>query len=196
MRDEIKADEIDEQRRQWPRRHGGFNACFFVEFALPAERWVVRFPIPVSLPKVILDEKTDIEVATMRYVSAKTTIPVPKIHAYAFSDAGFDGLFYIIMDYADGLTLEGLDFKASEAWGNLIIGGDQTPMAKRSMNRWHISTSSSICVRNRPLSMEVALQDLDGLQPEDIFPSATFSTTGELVDRLLRLADNKVGLEY
>lgn len=93
MRRQIKTAEIDAARDRWiaalddsdicrlassfrggdpctifrPRQHGTFNVCFFVEFQSPWARWVVRTPIPVSLPKVLMDEKTEIEVATMRY---------------------------------------------------------------------------------------------------------------------------------
>jgi hypothetical protein len=92
MRSQIKVDEIAEARGRWvdslndndicrlassfrggdtcttfqPRKHGAFNVCFFVEFKSPQQRWVVRIPIPISLPKAMLDEKTEIEVATMR----------------------------------------------------------------------------------------------------------------------------------
>ena len=89
----MKIDEAEEERRRWvgaldedeicrlassfrhgdqctvfqPRKHGAFNVCFFVEFdESPPERWVVRIPIPATLPKAVLDEKTEIELATMR----------------------------------------------------------------------------------------------------------------------------------
>jgi hypothetical protein len=106
MRDPIKMDEIDEERERWvvdldeeeaevcrlasslrggdpctifqPRRHGAFNVCFFVEFASPAERWVIRTPIPVSTPQAMFDEKTEIELATMRQVGF--LVPSPFIH--------------------------------------------------------------------------------------------------------------------
>jgi hypothetical protein len=50
-----------------PRRRGSFNLCFCVEFQSPSEQWVVRIPIPATLPnKAMMDEKTEIELATMR----------------------------------------------------------------------------------------------------------------------------------
>lgn len=53
-----------------------------------------------------------------------------------------------------------------------------------------------VCVCNRPLSIEVALQELDGLQPGAIFlPQRTLSTAREYVDGLLGLADNKLEKE-
>lgn len=92
MRDEIKMDKMEEERDRWlaaldetelcsfassfrngdqcrifkPRERGAFNVCFFVEFDSPRERWVVRIPIPSCVPKSMWDEKTEIELATMR----------------------------------------------------------------------------------------------------------------------------------
>jgi len=92
MRDEMMMDEMDDERDRWlaaldeieicslassfrngdqckifkPREHGAFNVCFFVEFDSPRERWVVRIPIPSCVPKAMWDEKTEIELATMR----------------------------------------------------------------------------------------------------------------------------------
>lgn len=53
-----------------------------------------------------------------------------------------------------------------------------------------------ISVCNRPLSIDVALQELDGLQPGAIFPPRkTLSTASKFVDGLLRLAHNKLEKE-
>jgi hypothetical protein len=92
MRSQIKTDKIEAERARWvaalndsdvcrlassfrggdpctifrPRQHGAFNVCFFVEFKSPWQCWVVRFPIPITLSKAVLDEKTEVEVTTMR----------------------------------------------------------------------------------------------------------------------------------
>ncbi|KAK4237601.1 hypothetical protein C8A03DRAFT_44572 [Achaetomium macrosporum] len=249
MRDCITTDRIEEERGRWvdtldeveicrlasffhngdqctvfqPRRRGAFNVCFFVEFESTRERWVVRMPIPAMHPKAVLDEKTEIELATMRYVSAKTTIPIPKVHAYAFSDTGLNGLPFIIMDYVDGRSLKDLGFKSGETWGRMIVGGPQTPAAKRlhqqladvyvqlrqlefprigalglpSRDVSALSCSpEEITVCNRPLSVDMADQELDGLEPGEVFPPRrTFSTAKEYVDGLLWLADNKLDKE-
>lgn len=88
----MKSEKLDEERDRWvdslddgeicrlassfhhgdpctifrPRKRGGFNVCFFIEFESTSKRWVVRIPIPVMVPKAVLDEKTEIELATMR----------------------------------------------------------------------------------------------------------------------------------
>ena len=189
-------------------------------------RWVVRVPIPVTVPKAMLDEKTEIELATMRYVTAKTTIPIPKVHAYAFSDKGPNGLPFIIMDYVAGQSLKDLGFKSGETWGSLIFGkpdDPQTPAAKHVYQQLadvHVQLRQlefprigalglpsrdvpalsckpeDIRVCNRPLSIGIALQELDGLEPGTVYPpKKTFPTAKEFVDGLLWLADNKLEKE-
>ncbi|EAQ93316.1 hypothetical protein CHGG_01551 [Chaetomium globosum CBS 148.51] len=216
MRDEMKSEKLDEERDRWvdslddgeicrlassfhhgdpctifrPRKRGGFNVCFFIEFESTSERWVVRIPIPVMVPKAVLDEKTEIELATMRYVSAKTTIPIPRVHAYAFSDTGLNGLPFIIMDYIDGQNLKALGFggkDSSHTFGEIgRLEGPQTPTAN----------PEEIGVYQRPLSVEISDQELDGLEPAEVFPpKRTFSTAREFVNGLLWLANNKLEKE-
>jgi hypothetical protein len=157
-------------------------------------------------------------------VSAKTTIPVPRVHAYAFSDTAPNGLPYIIMDYVDGRNLKDLGFKSgTETWGSLIFAGPQTPAARHlhrqladvylqlrqlefprigalGLHSRDVSALTcnpqQISVCNRPLSIDMALQELDGLQPDNIFPPRkTLSTASEFVNGLLQLAHNKLEKE-
>jgi hypothetical protein len=158
-------------------------------------------------------------------VSAKTTIPIPKVHAYAFSDTGLNGLPFIIMDYVDGRGLKDLDFPNADTWGLMLVGGPQTAAAKRLHQQLAdvylqlrqlefprigalglpsrgagdsgLSCSADeITVCNRPLSIDISDQELDGLEPGEVFPPRrTFSTAKEYVDGLLWLADNKLEKE-
>lgn len=123
-----------------PPKHGSFNVCWFVEFDLPAvskdpqvkpDRWVVRIPISARVPWV--DEKIEVEVATMRsvmhgltdvalfltissYIAAKTRIPVPRIHAWSFIKGSSINEAYIIMDYVEGKSLSQLGFPDGPEW--------------------------------------------------------------------------------
>ncbi|SPQ23038.1 4837031f-33f6-4093-a056-7aec06a8a47d [Thermothielavioides terrestris] len=128
------------------------------------------------------------------------------------------------MDYVDGRSLKDLGFKSgTETWGSLIFARRQTAAAKhlyRQLADVYIQlrqlefprigalglrsrdVSALTCdldqigVYNRPLSIDMALQDLDGLQPDDIFPPReTLSTASDFVDGLLRLAHNKLDKE-
>lgn len=92
---------------------GSFNVCFFVEFT-PETKWVVRIPIKPAL----YDPWTKLqsEVATMRYVEAKTTIPIPHVHFYgqgvflgrpeSVDAAGSVSCCYLILDYVVGQPLD------------------------------------------------------------------------------------------
>lgn len=128
------------------------------------------------------------------------------------------------MDYVDGRSLKDLGFKSgSETWGSLIFAGPQTPAARhlhRQLADIYIQlrqlefpqigalglrsrdvsaltcNPQDISVCNRPLSIDMALQELDGLQADNIFPPRkTLSTASEFVDGLLRLAHNKLEKE-
>ncbi|KAK4141480.1 uncharacterized protein C8A04DRAFT_39090 [Dichotomopilus funicola] len=128
------------------------------------------------------------------------------------------------MDFVDGHNLKDLGFKpGSDTWGSLIFAEPQTPAAKhlhqqladvyvqlRQLEFPHIGAlglpsrdaSALTCapeqinVCHRPLSIDMALQELDGLEASNIFPpSKTVSTANEFVDGLLRLAQNKLDKE-
>jgi len=157
-------------------------------------------------------------------VSAKTTILIPKVHGYAFSDTGPMGLPCIIIDYVDGRKLADLGFgKFNDTWMFLRLGDPPTPAAKHlhqqladvyvQLRRFEFprigalglpsrNTSAMSCnpddirVCNRPLSIDLAQQELYGLEPGEAFPPRrTVSTAKEFADRRLWLADNKFNKE-
>ncbi|POR35731.1 Uncharacterized protein TPAR_04053 [Tolypocladium paradoxum] len=211
-----------------PVRHGAFNICFFVEFYPPPadkgpERWVVRIPMLSSLP--LVEEKMEIELATVsylplgRYVSEKTTIPIPKVHAYSLTANNSIGLPFTIMDYVEGQNLKDLGFRRGRNWVKLSgriptaatkhlhrqladvyiqlrqlefprIGALGLPSKGVSLTTCH---ADDIQVCNRPLSLEMVLQESEGLDPSTMIkPKQTYSTSREFVDALMWLADNKL----
>ncbi|KAM0421198.1 hypothetical protein ACHAPT_011090 [Fusarium lateritium] len=94
--------------------HGSFNVCVSVPFnspptSSPPVRWVVRIPFPGRVPWI--DEKIDSEVATMMYIADKTTIPVPKIHAWSYNAQSPIGHAFIIMDHVRGTSLNAMLFR-------------------------------------------------------------------------------------
>ncbi|OAA63396.1 phosphotransferase enzyme family protein [Niveomyces insectorum RCEF 264] len=190
-----------------PPAHGSFNVCFFVAFE--KDHWVVRLPIPSSVFWV--DEKLEAEVATMKYVTANTTIPVPKVHAFAYARDSPIQKAFIIMDYVEGKNLTELGFprKDIDRWCSYSIV--KTTPSRKAMYRGLAHVYSQLCelkfstigalgfspedgsivVRNRPLTVEVALQEREGLEPTAILPEkTTFRTASEYIRSLLRLGDN------
>ncbi|KAH0594388.1 hypothetical protein MHUMG1_07738 [Metarhizium humberi] len=197
-----------------PVKHGSFNVCFFVQFATPSsdgvpDRWVVRLPIPEEVPWI--DEKMDVEIATMKYVAANTTIPVPRIRAHSSAKNSPIKMAFIIMDYIKGKNLRELGFpKDLDVW---YSGTTQPTKAREKMYQNLAQVyiqlrqlefpeigalglpkedhDQSIRVRHRPLCIEILLQQREDLAPASRFPEhKTFKTSKEYVDALLWLGEN------
>lgn len=96
-----------------PLVRGSFNVCYFVEFA-NGDRWVVRVPLR---PTLAIDsaDKLETEVAVMRLLAAKTTIPVPKVHFAALGDGPAPFPSFLILEYIDGQKLDYKQFKGLAA---------------------------------------------------------------------------------
>lgn len=77
---------------------GGYNANWRVEF----EDDSAMLHIPLPGQGVFLDEKVRAEVATMKLIEARTTIPVPHIYHWGYAADNPSGLGpFIIMDYIE-----------------------------------------------------------------------------------------------
>ncbi|KAF7538327.1 hypothetical protein G7Z17_g12659 [Cylindrodendrum hubeiense] len=198
-------------------KHGSFNVCIFVEFETsPPERWAVRIPLPALT--VWIDEKIEAELATMRYVSAKTTIPVPRVHAYSFTEGSPIKTAFIVMDYVQGQTLHelGFPFPTQQQWCSYASQTRATNKLHKQLADIYIQlrqlefpeigalglpivdgkpsyecNPDDIRVCHRPMSMEMALQEVQGMDPGAyIKPNTTFSTARSFVDALLFVAEN------
>ncbi|KAI1429747.1 phosphotransferase family protein [Xylaria sp. FL1777] len=78
---------------------GGYNVVYRLEYK-DGSSVVMRIPIKGIVP--FPDEKVRYEVATMRYVAASTTIPVPHVYHYGTAAENPLGLGpFIIMDYIE-----------------------------------------------------------------------------------------------
>ncbi|CAK7220435.1 hypothetical protein SCUCBS95973_004154 [Sporothrix curviconia] len=78
---------------------GAYNIAYRLEYK-DGSSVIMRIPIKDAVP--FQDEKVRYEVATMRYVAANTTIPVPHVYHYGMAAENPLGLGpFIIMDYID-----------------------------------------------------------------------------------------------
>ncbi|KFG88002.1 phosphotransferase family protein [Metarhizium anisopliae] len=78
---------------------GGYNVIYRLEYS-DGSSVILRIPIKGVVP--LPDEKVRYEVATMKYVAAHTTIPVPHVYHYAMAAENSTGLGpFIIMDYIE-----------------------------------------------------------------------------------------------
>ncbi|KAG8412939.1 hypothetical protein J3459_013632 [Metarhizium acridum] len=188
-------------------KHGSFNSCVFIQFdTCPPEKWVIRIPFPDS-PYIMSSE-----IATMSYVAAKTTIPVPLVYAYSLSDDNLIKSPFLIMNYVEGKTLQDLLFqkgartprsqvlKVYKQLGemNLELRRLEFPtigalgLPEKSTEPLNACNPDSIAVQNRPLTLNMALQAAEGYQPDTIIEQGkTFHTAREFVDALIRLSENQ-----
>ncbi|KAJ4147522.1 hypothetical protein LMH87_002034 [Akanthomyces muscarius] len=88
-------------------KRGSHNVCYFIEFTNDQTRWVVRFPLTPVLQDA--HRKLDSEIATMEYVTSRTTIPIPRVRAHGYSaepgPRNPTGKCFIIIDYIAGESL-------------------------------------------------------------------------------------------
>lgn len=85
--------------------HGAFNAGMKMVFS-DGTTWMVRFPRAGMICDQFMDEKIAMEVSALSLIRDKTTIPVPKVHAWGFAASNPIGLGpFIMMDFIDGVSL-------------------------------------------------------------------------------------------
>ena len=85
---------------------GSFNFCVQVRFEDDVE-WMIRFPIPGRAMHP--EQKTKQEVATMKFLQEKTSIPIPALVAYGLGSDNHLGLGpFIITEFVEGRPLSEL----------------------------------------------------------------------------------------
>ncbi|KAK7422936.1 hypothetical protein QQZ08_009294 [Neonectria magnoliae] len=154
-----------------------------------------------------------------RYVTAKTTIPVPRVHAYSFTEGSpTQTTFIIIIDYIQGQTLKDLSFKKGKRWRNYTRPTKATSKLHQQLANVYIQlrqlefpkigalglpivdgkpsyacNPDDIYVCHRPMSIEIIMQGLEGMNPSArIKPRTTFSIARGFMDALFWLAKNEL----
>ncbi|KAF2762597.1 hypothetical protein EJ05DRAFT_491012 [Pseudovirgaria hyperparasitica] len=85
----------------YSKKEGGFNRVFIFHTD-NAKRVVARLPFSVAGPQSLT---TNSEVATIKFIQAKTSIPIPKILEWSDDPSNTIGSEYIIMEHAPGVSL-------------------------------------------------------------------------------------------
>ena len=86
-------------------REGTFHKCYWVRFA-DRTRWVVRFPLPSMVSWDMVNNKIETEVATLKFLMERTSIPVPEVVGYGFNGGDHPtGLPFIILRHVSGFHL-------------------------------------------------------------------------------------------
>lgn len=92
---------------------GSYNVCFPIVFLdsenNDVEKWIVRIPL---LPRLAFpEEKMRSEIATMKYISEKTSIPIPRVYGYSITNNNSLGLPFLLLGYIEGKTLHSVGMK-------------------------------------------------------------------------------------
>jgi hypothetical protein len=142
---------------------------------------------------------------------------VPRVHPYSFTEGSPIDTAFIIMDYVQGLTLKDLGFKKGEKWRSYFRTSEAMSKLYTQLADFYIRLRQlefpeigalglpvvdgkpsyacdpdDIRVRHRPISIEIMMQELEGMDPgARIKPGTTFSTVGSFMDALFWLAENE-----
>jgi len=79
---------------------GLFNRVFRISDVDHQTQYVLRVALPVDP-----NNKTSCEVATLEYLAVKTSLPVPRVHAFSTSRSSDIGFEYILEDFMPGVQL-------------------------------------------------------------------------------------------
>ncbi|QVM10733.1 hypothetical protein D8B26_005386 [Coccidioides posadasii str. Silveira] len=187
-----------------------YNICFPVVFTdiadqsadieptRSAERWMIRIPL---LPRLAFpEEKMRGEIATMKYISQKTTIPIPHLFGYSIHRDNVLGLPFMAVEYIAGKTLHGIDVPrlSDELRLHLL---DQLADVYIQLYRQQFDHVGALTLdgddekwvfeHNRPLTIELNDQELSGMNSSEIIPARqTYNSTIDYAYAVLKLVFN------
>ncbi|KAH6624160.1 hypothetical protein B0J18DRAFT_409649 [Chaetomium sp. MPI-SDFR-AT-0129] len=125
---------------------GHFNMVRRIVFA-DGVSWVARVRLP-QLKAVFGDREAlevasilRVEVASMKFLKAKTSIPVPEVHSYSVDPTNGVGAPYILMDYVHGTVATELR-EAKDCDVGLFGTSDQDRKFRKQMAEIQVTLSS------------------------------------------------------
>ncbi|EER25477.1 hypothetical protein CPC735_065770 [Coccidioides posadasii C735 delta SOWgp] len=175
-------------------KKGGFNVCFPVQFTGDAaddstpERWMIRIPI---LPRLAFPkEKLRGEIATMKFIAEKTTIPIPRLHGYSINSKNQLGLPFMLLEFIEGKPLFTVEVRKLPRpqkrelfakLGDIYIQLFQHKFDRIGALTLDAKDENWVFDHNRPLSVLMNDQTLAGIKPHFIGPNQTFQSTIDYV---------------
>ncbi|KAK0631593.1 phosphotransferase enzyme family protein [Immersiella caudata] len=178
---------------------GSYNICYFVQFS-DGVKWVVRVPLTPCLA-FGGGRKLESEVAAMRVIASKTTIPIPRLVAYAVSDGREPLSSFLILEFVDGQRLDPGKLKnlPEKQQTNLYSSLADIYIQLRRLEFPSIgcleSSPDGIQVTKKAISQDINMQELEGLQPSSIQalyyePDKRLTSANKYVAMLLEISDN------
>ncbi|RDL33120.1 uncharacterized protein BP5553_08559 [Venustampulla echinocandica] len=185
-------------------KKGSYNICFFIVFLSDEgdtnEKWVIRIPLTPRL--AFPEEKMRSEIATMKYITSKTSIPIPQLHGYGFSQTHPSGLTFMLISYIPGDRLSDHNLPTLNP---PLLSHLHTQLADIFIQLRHcefphigsltldpIDDRTPIFVHNRALSIDINDHELEGLSPTSIIgPSKIYRTAIDYIYAQTQLLFNQ-----
>ncbi|KAI1941182.1 hypothetical protein LOZ66_001690 [Ophidiomyces ophidiicola] len=153
------------------------------------ERWMVRIPL---LPRLAFpEEKLRAEIATMKFIAEKTTIPIPCLRGYSISKDNILRLPFMLLNFVDGEMLIKVNLLKLPAprrrhlysqLGNIYLQLFQHQFDHIGALTLDSNDDNWVFERNRPLSVYMNEQSLAGAEPcRYISPNQIYHSTIDYV---------------
>ncbi|KAI1974377.1 hypothetical protein LOZ53_002829 [Ophidiomyces ophidiicola] len=183
---------------------GSYNINFPVVFCdtdgCEMEKWIVRIPL---IPRLAFpEEKMRGEIATMKYVSEKTKIPIPQLYGYSISSDNVLGQPFMLLEFIEGQTLHSvLEFlEANEEKRKHVysqLGLIYLELFQQQFDRIGALTLDEtdqnwVFKHNRPLTISINDQEVGGLNVcQYLSKHQTFTSTVDYAYMLLNTIFNE-----
>ncbi|EGE04991.1 hypothetical protein TEQG_03835 [Trichophyton equinum CBS 127.97] len=159
---------------------------------------MIRIPL---LPRLAFpEEKLRSEIATMKFIAEKTTIPIPRLYHYSINRDNILGLPFMALEYITGNLVHGpYTSNVSEEMRDHLF--TQLADIYLQLHCHHFDRIGALTLdsndenwvfeHNRPLSIELNDQELSGLKSSEIIPThRTYSSTIDYAYSVLKLVFN------
>ena len=93
-----------------PPRTGAFNIVYEISFS-DGIKWAIRIPAEGDVCSPSRSRSLYLDIVTQRFISSKTTIPIPQIHHWSLDSNNILSRPFVIMDFISGTNL-------SELWND------------------------------------------------------------------------------
>ena len=93
-----------------PPRTGAFNIVYEVSFS-DGIKWAIRIPAEGDVSSPSRSRALYLDIVTQRFISSKTSIPIPQIHHWSLDSNNILSRPFVIMDFISGTNL-------SELWND------------------------------------------------------------------------------
>ncbi|KAK7413645.1 hypothetical protein QQX98_007470 [Neonectria punicea] len=188
---------------------GSYNICYFIRFPSSSplssslrawDKWVVRIPLVPYLP-FGPDKKLECEIAAMKLVSEKTSIPIPNLIAYAIDDTSKTFPTFMILEFVEGEKLShkryqeftpGQRTQLYHSLADIFI--QLRRLEFDAIGRLLSQDDGSFTVSNPIATIDLNAQALEGLQPSQVLArysgGGPLRSTSQYIGLLHDLADN------